>query len=182
MIPEKVRSAIRPTSMLLLAIWVGEFFSFGIYYFIVNQAASQPDSPASSTEQVLPMLFGVMAGVSLLAGLGLKWFVFSQRRAQSFLSQQKPQPTDASQDEMFEEQLLIQLAKQAVQPYIMSLGMINSCILFGMVLSIIQRDLGTFIPFLIGGVVGSLLSFPRLESFVEESILTRKQSFRRRMP
>lgn len=35
-----IEGAIRPTSMLLLAIWAGEFFCFGIYYFIASQAAS----------------------------------------------------------------------------------------------------------------------------------------------
>ena len=180
MISENIRTAIRPTSLQLLVIWAGEFFSFGVYFFIAHQATSQPKPPAASPEQLLPVIFGILAGVSLLAGLGLKRFVFSQRRAQDFLSQQKPPLADAAEEEAFEEQSLIQLAKQTFQPYLISLGMINSCMILGMVLSIIQHDLNTFLPFLIGGVTASLFCFPRLESFIEESIQTRKQSLRRK--
>jgi len=166
--------------MLILLVWAGEFFCFGVYCFIVQQSSSQPEVAAASTEQVLPVLFGAMAVALLLAGLVFRWFVFSQRRAQAFFARQKLPPANESEDKDLEEQLLIQLAKATFQPYIMSLGMINSCVLFGMVLSVIQRDPRMFMPFLCGGIVGAALCFPTLEAFIEESMQTRRLSLRRR--
>jgi len=180
MISENVRVAIRPISMLLTFIWAGEFFSFGVYYFIANQAASQAKPPLDSVDPMLPVIFCVMAGVSLFAGLGLKWFVFSQRRAQAFLCKQLSPIADKPQDETLAEKSLIILAKGSFQPYLMSLGLINTCIIFGMVLSVMQQDLNTFMPFLTGSVAGSIFCFPRVEPFVEASMQNWKQSFRHR--
>jgi len=180
MLSQSLRTAIKPTSRQLLMIWAGEFFCFGLYYFVAYRAASQPKPPPESVDQMLPIILSVIGGASLLAGLAMKWFVFSQFRAQAFLARQMPSTGDTAQDETIEEKSLISLAKGSFQPYIMSLGMINSCILFGMVLSITQHDISTFKPFVIGTVIGGILCFPNLESFIEESMITWKHSFRRR--
>ena len=54
--------------------------------------------------------------------------------------------------------------------------MINSCVLFGMMLGILERDPRHFLPFLIAGSAGLLLCFPRLATFIDEADLTRKLS------
>ena len=148
MISQELRDAIRPTSLLLSVVWAGEFFCYGVYYFIVHQAASRGDVAQGADDWMLPMLFGLIGGVALLGGIGLKWFLFSQRRARAFLSQPPPPSSDAGQDMTPDEQSLVVLAKRMFQPYVVSLGMINSCVLFGMVLALMQRDIGVFTPYL----------------------------------
>ena len=98
MISQNLRAALRPTSLFLLFVWAGQFVSFGIYYFIAHQSTSRGEATPESVGPMLPMVFGLIGGLSLLAGLGLRWFVFSQKRAQAFLARQMPAPSDASQD------------------------------------------------------------------------------------
>ncbi len=176
-ISSSVRSAIRPTVLLATCVWAGGFISFGIYSFIAHLAVSRSSAALAGTD-LLPVILGTIGGVLVVGGVVLKRYIFSQRRAQAFLTRETGFSQVGAKNLTPEELKLVMLAKGTFVPYMMSLGMIQSCVLFGMILSIIQHDLQAFIPHLVGGIAGLFLCFPRFKTFLEKSLVNWKHSLR----
>ena len=179
MISDQLRAALRPLRLLYSLMWAVPFINFGMYYFIAHLLTSQEPVAAATHDQTVSVLFGVMAGVCLLAGLGLKSVLFSQRRAQRFLSRRTLATEDTPGGLTPEDHALAELARRGFVFYIISLGMVNACAMFGMILTMMQRDIGAFTPFLIGGIVGQILCFPRLDAFLQQAMANREHAFPR---
>lgn len=179
MISENLRKAVRPTSMLLTTVWLGELSTFAVYYLVVWMM-SRHDGPAPAGDSVLPILFGALAAACVFGGIGFRFFAFSQGLARKLLSREQAGPALPGIDGLTEdERQLACLARGVFPMYVMALGMINSCAVFGMVLAMVLRDAGLFVPFVVAAMVGCALSFPRLESYLEETRVSMRHSSRR---
>lgn len=177
MISEQLRKVVRPVSTLLTVIWAAECGSLVVYYLIAWYVSRQ-EAGASANVPMLPIVFGAIAAMSLLAGIAVKFFAFSQARARQLLGQAPTGPQLAGVDELTEdEQKLARLAAGLQPLYIMSLGMINSCALFGMVLAVIQHDAHLFVPFMVASMVGCVTNFPRVDAYLEEARVGLRHSF-----
>lgn len=179
MVSDKLKALVRPTALLMAVVWAGEFLTFCVYYFIVRVSATQEQAGATEGDTVLLAVFGLMGAASLVAGVVFRWYIFSQRRARTFLSREPGEATGPVAELTREEQNLLLMARQTFPLYLMSLGMVNSCALFGLVLALIGRSPDVFSVFAVAAAVAWGLCFPRLGAFIESSLVDWQNSFRR---
>jgi len=169
MISEELRKAIRPTSLRLKLVWAAVFANYGVYYFIVYAGTSQGSRACASINPMMTPLLIALGCTALTAGFCFKKFTFSPWRAGRFLSSLEITASDTIPGAPPGEQPLILLAQSTFRLYLMSLGMIHTCCLFGLILAVIRKNISIFIPFLIATVVITILCFPKLEAFIDES-------------
>jgi len=171
MISEQLRANVRSGQFMIRLIWAGQFFSFVLYYIIARFQILSEQTDVH-TEAPLPLpVFAVIACAGLLMGLGLRFYLFSQYRAQAFLSRRmlNTSLSQSTQELSSQEQHLFALVSANFLPLIISLGMVNTCALTGLVCSVLNRDVSVLPPFLIAAALGHLLCFPRPLAFIEET-------------
>jgi len=167
---------VRNINFLLKLFWLGTFFSFAIYLFVVYNVLNNPQeqsSPEEINENVMIILTAVFSGIALISiifSFVIK-YLFTSRTALknifqgklSFIIKRILPELKSKEDENFngEENILFYLKKVLVF-HLITWGCIQNCAIFGMMLSIISKS---FVYAVAGAVFSGIVQFIHFPSF-----------------
>ena len=182
MLSAALKKLVRKWSLLLRMGWLFAISSVGVYFYVAYQAILENSTEASFDYLQSKIIFGVLAFLCLATPFLLQKFVFNEQRIRNILKQPvdprglalnlKTGKVDKQRLLLIEkltveEQKLYGLARRTPNVFMIYLGAINTCALFGMVLAVQEGNLNTMIPFIIAAIVVYGFFWPRLERFLE---------------
>ena len=167
---------VRKINFLLKLFWLGTFFSFAIYLFVVYNVLNNPQehsSPQKLNEDVMTVLTAVFSGIALISiifSFVIK-YLFTSRTALknifqgklSFIIKRILPELKSKEDEGFnsEENILFYLKKVLVF-HLIAWGCIQNCAIFGMALSLISKS---YVYAVTGAVFSGIIQFIHFPSF-----------------
>ena len=157
---------IRP--WLFKLVWYGVFFTYAQYSFIVYMMQKQ-GGVAPENAKMMTTVFAALGTAALIAGVCLKKYFFSQGWVRRFLEKQEQISSGHVPGMPPDEKTLARLLQITFPLYLMSLGLVHTCVVFGLVSSVMLRNASAFLPFLVATVFGTLLCYPDIREFMEES-------------
>lgn len=155
---------------LFYFIWAGLYLNLGIYYFMAAMITSDARAGAGENTPLPLVAIAPVAGAALLGGILLKRFALSKRRAAAFqatcpaVSENIDDASDPGQQApatMFMRRNFIL--------YVISMGMVHTCGMLGLIYAISTGSANTILPFLIAEAVSLVLCFPRVPATGHEA-------------
>jgi len=188
MLSDELRQAIKGDVLRHRLLWVASISSIAIYCVVAAIVAQQGGEGKNVPDMVRWALTAAGAGM-LVGAFSVRRVLLSPARVHKILEvpveleelARNPNTGQVQQERLAllrklseEDVRLCGLAAACLKPYLLTLAMVDVCAIIGLVLAILQRDLGVVLLFAIPAGAVSVVHFPNLEGFLENARLVRR--------
>jgi hypothetical protein len=156
-------------SRLMEVFWYGNLISIAIHYFIGVNVIKGLTSNVPSDNLIMYVLF-VIGIPGAIAGVVLSKVLFSSVRFFERFAGRYNYKFDLGNDGDFNEhdKKILIILNSAFSFYVICLGLVNTCSVFGLVASILYHDIQVFYRFALVSGICALLCRPKLNLLVEK--------------